>query len=173
VTPSCDRIISVSSTRLGFFYRVETMKQCKKCEEVKSVEDFYSTATGTKAARCKECVKIGVRSNYRKNIDHYTQYEKDRMFLPHRVNARAEYIKTDAGKKSIYKSTKNYRGKNKKAYLAHSRVGHAINSGVLEKPDDCQVCKRYSPRIQAHHCDYSMPLDVMWLCSTCHAAWHR
>ena len=28
------------------------------------------------------------------------------------------------------------------------------------------------PRCQAHHDDYSKPLEVRWLCVTCHAAHH-
>lgn len=28
-------------------------------------------------------------------------------------------------------------------------------------------------RVEAHHSDYSKPLDVDWLCKEHHALWHR
>jgi ribosomal protein S27AE len=49
------------------------------------------------------------------------------------------------------------------------RVSRALAKGVLKK-QNCQHCGRADS--QAHHEDYSKPLDVMWLCSTCHGALH-
>jgi hypothetical protein len=51
---------------------------------------------------------------------------------------------------------------------AHQIVGLAIRSGVLVvKP--CEDCGKDA---QAHHDDYSKPLDVRWLCVKHHSAWH-
>jgi predicted HTH domain antitoxin len=63
---------------------------------------------------------------------------------------------------------------------AHDITEKAIERGVLVRPDKCDTCAgsgagfrdgRHS--IQAHHCDYNKPLDVMWLCQPCHHEWHR
>jgi hypothetical protein len=35
----------------------------------------------------------------------------------------------------------------------------------------CEECG--APKADAHHDDYSRPLDVRWLCETCHGAEHR
>ncbi len=52
---------------------------------------------------------------------------------------------------------------------------HAIAKGVLTRPDTCSRCGKTPPRlkgglpsIQAHHHDYSRPLDVEWICVQCH-----
>ena len=41
-----------------------------------------------------------------------------------------------------------------------STLNHAIRDGLLTKRD-CEICGRKS---QAHHDDYTKPLDVRWLC---------
>lgn len=53
---------------------------------------------------------------------------------------------------------------------AHVIVGHAIRSGKLVKLP-CEACG--SERSEAHHHDYSKPLDVVWLCRACHGEIHR
>jgi hypothetical protein len=54
---------------------------------------------------------------------------------------------------------------------AHQIVSLAISSGLLV-PGPCEECGADAKRNAAHHDDYSRPLDVRWLCSTHHAAWH-
>jgi len=53
---------------------------------------------------------------------------------------------------------------------ASTAVGNALRDGRLfRKP--CEVCG--SLKVQAHHDDYSKPLDVRWLCVAHHAEHHR
>jgi len=50
--------------------------------------------------------------------------------------------------------------------IARARLNSAVRSGkVVRLP--CMVCG--FPKAQAHHEDYSKPLDVIWLCGPCHA----
>lgn len=52
---------------------------------------------------------------------------------------------------------------------ARWQVNRAVASGrLIKKP--CAICG--SSRSQAHHPDYSKPLDVVWLCAKHHAAEH-
>jgi hypothetical protein len=48
---------------------------------------------------------------------------------------------------------------------------HAIRKGVLKKMP-CEVCKTEID-VQAHHDDYTKPLDVRWLCRKHHAEHHK
>lgn len=47
-------------------------------------------------------------------------------------------------------------------------VEAAIKAGALIKPDACSLCGKTNCRIEAHHEDHSKPLDVTWLCVSCH-----
>jgi len=55
---------------------------------------------------------------------------------------------------------------------AYYRVGLAIESGELERPDRCERCG-YECEVEAHHEDYGDPLKVIFLCPRCHKAAHR
>lgn len=51
-------------------------------------------------------------------------------------------------------------------HIARWKVTRAVKSGRLVK-QPCEVCGLTA--VQAHHDDYSKPLDVRWLCITHHA----
>lgn len=53
---------------------------------------------------------------------------------------------------------------------ANQAVNNAIRDGRLTR-QPCEVCG--AQKAQAHHEDYSKPLDVRWLCTKHHAEWHR
>ncbi len=57
---------------------------------------------------------------------------------------------------------------------SHRLVTQAIISGVLIRPLVCSKCNlgQRDP-INAHHEDYLNPLDVVWLCDSCHVLWHK
>lgn len=64
-----------------------------------------------------------------------------------------------------------------RASACHRRVRDAIKAGELVRPEFCERCgvapgmtKTGAPKIQAHHHDYALPLEVEWLCTKCHRA---
>jgi len=42
----------------------------------------------------------------------------------------------------------------------------------MERPTECERCDEPYGRIEAHHEDYSKPLEVVWLCISCHRVAH-
>jgi hypothetical protein len=73
-----------------------------------------------------------------------------------------------------------YRGGSKAIGAAQNKVEKAILHGRLVRPRKCMRCgeeplpmKDGRPNIQAHHPDYSKPLEVLWLCQKCHHQEHK
>lgn len=148
------------------------MKRCFRCERVLNIELFYrhSRMADGHLNKCKVCTNSDVKRNYRRNIEHYKAYESSRAMLPHRVRSREEYLATPGGKAALRRSLNNYWKKYPLARQAHSAVRNAIRRGHLKK-HPCEVCGS-DVRIEAHHDDYTRPLDVRWLCNLHHRAVH-
>jgi hypothetical protein len=134
------------------------MKTCRLCGQEKANEDYYAhpTMKGGRDNKCKECVKAGVRANYRRNREHYIAYEKEREKS---IGRKA--------KKLQYQRERRY--KNKVKYLAHNMVNNALRDKRLERKP-CEVCG--GSFTEAHHDDYMKPLDVRWLCRRHHLEVH-
>jgi hypothetical protein len=52
----------------------------------------------------------------------------------------------------------------------HNKVHRAVKKGKLEK-EPCIFCG--TKKVEAHHHDYSKPLEVTWVCKRHHALIHR
>lgn len=81
-------------------------------------------------------------------------------------------------KEAIAARRRAYRQKNRDVINASRRslktrtrknTLHAIKVGKIKRLP-CQRCG--AGNSQAHHKDYSKPLDIVWLCAPCHAAHH-
>ena len=134
------------------------VKTCFKCGAEKPLTGFYrhSAMGDGYLGKCKECTKTDVSENYRKNRDYYAEYERNRFKRPERKCAALEYQRTRRKRHPLQ-------------YHAHYAVGNAIRDGRLIR-QPCQVCGE--EKSQAHHHDYSKPLDVHWLCRKHHLEEH-
>lgn len=135
-----------------------TLKTCFKCLETKPVTDFYQhkgMADGH-LNKCKTCAKQDVKKNYHTNFKHYQEYESTRKDLPHRKLLNMTV-------------SKEYRKNHPERYRAHNLVGNAVRDGRLLK-QACFICG--NEKTEAHHPDYSRPLDVTWMCSKHHKETH-
>lgn len=54
---------------------------------------------------------------------------------------------------------------------ARRKLTHAVWSGKVTRPDTCERCGRKG-HVDGHHTDYSKPLEVEWLCRSCHMSHH-
>ena len=56
---------------------------------------------------------------------------------------------------------------------AHRIVNNAVKRGDISAPNECERCGENEKRLNAHHEDNSKPLEVSWLCTSCHKAIHK
>ena len=125
------------------------MKTCFKCGVSKSLDEFYRhpmMADGH-LGKCKECTKKDVSENYRKRFNQYQRYEQ----LRYQEKVRHE---------QVLKYMSRHRKKHPERTKARTAVHNAIRDGKLTR-EPCEVC---GAKAQAHHGDYSKPLDARWLC---------
>ena len=54
---------------------------------------------------------------------------------------------------------------------AKEQLQIGVRAGQIQKPRFCEVCGR-DVQLDGHHFDYSLPLEVLWLCRRCHARVH-
>lgn len=146
-------------------------KRCFKCGETKPLGEFYAhpkMADGH-LNKCKECAKRDSRSRDNEKV---RAYERERWDRPERraqvYASLANAKRRDPKRFAMYQ--RDYNARHPERKKARGMVRKALLSGKLEhKP--CEGCGRFNSH--AHHDDYSKPLEVRWLCSTCHGKEHR
>jgi len=147
---------------------------CKKCSILKPIEDFYRhpASEGGRDTRCKECVKSMARANRAEKAEYYRAYDRKRYRDDDRRKESARHCaKSDAGRRAKAEFEARSRREEPQKWIARNAVNNAIRDGKMERGTDCYFCGS-SERLQAHHEDYNHPLDVVWLCSSCHGKLH-
>ncbi|MBY4947042.1 hypothetical protein K6V92_10470 [Cupriavidus respiraculi] len=145
-------------------------KVCFKCLAEKPLSDFYkhSAMSDKHLNKCKECTKADVARHRQENLERIRAYDKLRGSMPHRVAARKEYRQTEEGKLALARAHKWQKQKFPDRDKARNAVNNAVRDGRLEK-QPCLIC---GASAEAHHADYSRPLDVVWLCNRHHREAH-
>jgi hypothetical protein len=92
------------------------------------------------------------------NLEKIRQYDRERSKLAHRRQQLQE-LSIRTNKDPIRKR-------------AHDMTSNAIRDGKLTRPSACSECLQEC-KPEAHHDDYTKPLDVRWLCRSCHCRHHR
>jgi hypothetical protein len=145
----------------------EELRNCKECLEQKSINDYYASNKSS----CKTCVAKGVRENRYKNIDYYRSYDRYRYRIDENRKEHCRNAGKNFDKEKKIEAQRVSRKNNPEKYLARQRVKRALEKSKITKDDKCFFCEK-DKELQAHHHDYSKPLDVFWLCSTCHGKLH-
>ena len=122
-----------------------TLKTCRDCGEAKPLSAFEKKwGKDYTIINCRRC-----RNKY-----HYERRKKTPAFLERRARqARVRRQREDDNIKNA----------------ARSAVRRAIKAGELT-PQACERCG--ATDAEAHHDDYSKPLDVRWLCPPHHREHH-
>ncbi|WP_188470190.1 hypothetical protein [Hafnia psychrotolerans] len=149
-------------------------KICFKCKADKTLSAFYRHARMADGHlnKCKECTKLDNAANRRINFHHYQNYDQQRDQNIERIELKKAYRQSTKGKIVVAACHQRYQEKFPAKRKAHLLVGNFLRAGKLVRPETCESCSTVK-QLQAHHCDYTKPLDVMWLCSSCHTDWHR
>lgn len=143
------------------------MQRCRSCLTDKPMDAFYAC----NRARCKDCVKASVNAYRQENLERVRSYDRMRGSMPHRVAARKEYAQSEAGKQAHRRALRVSRIKFPEKAVARFAVSNAIRDGKLIPWPVCSV-PTCDGKPQAHHPDYSQPLDVVWLCDKHHKEAH-
>ncbi|MGD9687793.1 MAG: hypothetical protein AB7U43_12550 [Desulfobacter sp.] len=146
------------------------MKKCFKCGTEKPLTEFYrhSQMADGHLGKCKDCAKKDVHAHRLENLERIQDYDRQRSKSSHRKLQRKIYADNHSDIMKFHK--KAYIERNPEKRAAHVLVGNAIRAGkLLRQP--CIVCQSVSS--EAHHEDYSRPLDVIWLCRKHHSELHE
>lgn len=137
------------------------MKLCPKCTVSKPLADFYANKLRPDGRNswCKECSVLDGRRYRALNRESIQAKDKARNLLDKRKAQRA----------AIKAKAKFHPEK----AAAQNMVLTAIKNGYLTRPTTCSIpgCSEKKP--DAHHPDYSKPLEVIWLCRTHHQQLHN
>lgn len=133
------------------------MKTCSTCATEKPKSEFQTRIASKDGltAACKQC--LSARDAKR--------YEKEREI---RSARQKMYISTPEGKAAHKRAIKNWQEKNQIRRAAHVILNNALRNKTVI-PQQCWECGK---KAEAHHPDYSRPLDVVWLCKKHHREVH-
>lgn len=111
--------------------------------------------------------KDGLQDRCRKCFSEYNKarYASD----PERFKRDARRYRED-NVEGVYATRLRMCEKNPTHKNANEAVSLALQLGVIANPGVCYGCGCDSSehRIEAHHHDYSKPLEIVWLCTPCH-----
>ncbi len=140
---------------------------CRLCGAVAEVPERQVSKSYDRACRsCRAAYSRAWREKRRaagiaerRNPERAAEYEKARAADPAVKRRRADAMARYARDPDL-----------RVRHEARWKVRRAVAAGMLIR-QSCGSCG--AARSQAHHDDYSKPLDVRWLCASCHRAWHR
>lgn len=150
-------------------------KQCSTCKVFKTRVDDFQKQSDKKDGLCSQCKECASKRS--------RKYEKEKSLDPEWRKKRSEkslrrYKEIIKDPILLEKERERDRNRIKKINpisilksQARSMVNNALKNGRIRK-SDCEECQS-NESVQAHHDDYSKPLQVRWLCIKCHNILHR
>jgi hypothetical protein len=138
------------------------MKKCSKCKIEKRFSEFYRNKAISDGFShyCKKCFDLANGKSRKNNPDRPTPPS----WLP-----ASQKVYRDNHPEMVREKTSKWVANNPHKKASHIVVAQALYSGSLKKLP-CENCGM--ERVDAHHEDYTKPLDVRWLCRKHHKARH-
>lgn len=147
-------------------YESSTNLLCKKCygERAKSPEQRRKQKEWRERNRDRrrEILRSYNRSERGREVHRrYMKSAKGRTLI-------ARWNRSKKAQEALRRYQDKYRRENPGPVLARRLLKLAEFLGYIHRPTTCQVCGEATRRLEAHHADYTRPLDVEWLCRRCH-----
>lgn len=110
----------------------------------------------------------------------YHQLKKDDPeYRKRRLENNRKYYERNSEKKlaknrEYYKNHPELRTKyyNPKKSRARRKAVYYLQKGIIERKNVCELCKKNDKKLEMHHEDYDKPLQVTFLCRSCHHRLH-
>lgn len=153
-------------------------KVCTKCKSELQISMFRTRIDrgGKPRSACKKCEyeqcapyrEMNREKIREKNYAYKNSTRGKQTSAAHRMT----YNTGEEKKKSDRAAAIKYRAKNKHRVSASNTLIKSVMRGDIVRPALCQECGKQAP-LDGHHDDYNKPLEVRWLCRSCHKALHK
>jgi hypothetical protein len=149
------------------------MKECSKCGIEKPLDHFKTIKkTGKLCSWCyfcsNECTKKWKENNKARIIQWRKQYNKDNADV---LSKKSKQYYSE-NKERMLDYFRKYHKENNQAQIARHKILNRKEHWGLIPPSECSGCGDVG-RVEAHHDDYNKPLEVRWLCRSCHKQFHH
>lgn len=149
--------------------------RCAGCFEEKESSEYHKNKQAKRgfAYSCKICENTRSKEKKLKNLDAIRL--KQKLHARERLKKNPDYRKNlyEKNKAQIIAYQKKVREKNKDKINARCKLNLHILRGYITKPDLCSQCNMKCDKIEAHHEDYTIALEVIWTCKKCHGELDR
>jgi hypothetical protein len=154
-------------------------KVCFKCGKEKDIDLFYKhkKMSDGHLNKCIECAKKDSIKHRKDNLEKVKEYDRNRKNKKERTEQLKKHfrklkeIDKDAYNKKRAEINRRYKERDKAKERARANLFYAVSTGKIKNPCKCERCGKEG-YTEAHHEDYSKPLDINWLCDSCHKKRH-
>lgn len=153
---------------------VVVTKRCPTCGEVKQVDLFFSKNRARPdgwSSHCKTCTNQRLSVYAKKHPEKARERSARHKTKSPEAQRLRQRLYRQRHPDLVAQRSPNERMLHPDRVSARKKVHHAVKTGRLIKPSSCERCGLIKS-LNAHHPDYSRPLDVIWLCSSCHKIVH-